>query len=349
MKKLILPILLAISALSHAEPAKYITIGDPAPPLKPAKWLKGKPITSFEKGKFYVVEFWATWCNPCKENIPHLTELAKKYKDQVSIIGVSIWESVKEGETDPMKKVADFVKQQGSAMDYIVAADGPKNVIADDWMKAASEGGIPCSFIINGEGKIAWIGHPAKMEETLKKVLDGTYDVAAARTKREFELNFTRPIDEAMAAKDYAKAVKAIDRALEKRPELEYTLTYPRLVALYHTDLPKGIELSKKILTESNRAIGAYQMMASIFATQPKLSKEAYEFGIGLIDEAITLNQGVHMFTAMKAEAYFHLGDKAKAIQLGEEAVKLAEKEPHASKEQLALLTKNLAKYKAAK
>lgn len=335
--------------LANAQTAHYVTIGDPAPAMKPAKWLKGTPITSFKKGKLYVVEFWATWCHPCKENIPHLTELAKKYKGQVSIVGVSIWESLKEGQGDPMKKVADFVKEQGPKMDYFVAADGPKNVIADAWMKAASEGGIPCSFIINGEGKVAWIGHPAKMEDVLKQVIAGTYNVASAREKREIELNVTRPIDEAITAKDYKKAVKAIDTALAKRPQLEYNLTYPRLVALYHADLEQGKTLSAKILKESNQAIGAYQMMSSIFATQTDLSKTAYEFGLGVIDEAITYNQGVFMFTAMKAATFFNMGDKDQAIKFGEESVALADKEPNASPEIKAMLKKNLEKYKAAK
>jgi thiol-disulfide isomerase/thioredoxin len=337
------------SCFAHTQTGQYVTIGDPAPALKPAKWLKGAPISSFAKGKLYVVEFWATWCNPCKENIPHLTELAKKYKGQVSIIGVSIWESLKEGEGDPMKKVSDFVKDQGPKMDYFVAADGPKNVIADAWMKAASEGGIPCSFIINGEGKVAWIGHPAKMEDVLKKVIDGTYDVASAREKREIELNVTRPIDEAIGAKDYKKAVKAIDSALVKRPQLEYNLTYPRLVALYHADLEQGKTLSAKILKDSNQAIGAYQMMSSIFATQTDLSKPAYEFGRGIIDEAIKFDQGVFMFMAMKAATYFNMGDKAQAIKFGEESVALADKEPNASPQIKTMLKKNLEKYREGK
>ena len=70
-----------------------LNLGDPAPPLTVSSWVKGDKVEKFEPGKMYVVEFWATWCGPCLESIPHLTELAHKYKDKgVRFIGVDIWE-----------------------------------------------------------------------------------------------------------------------------------------------------------------------------------------------------------------------------------------------------------------
>ncbi len=346
-----LPILLALVAATASFAAdKYLTIGDAAPSLKTAKWLKGEPLPAFEKGKLYVVEFWATWCHPCIDNIPHLTELAKKYDGKVSIIGISIWESAKPSDGDLMKRVTTFVKDEGEKMDYHVAADDvKKNTIADTYMKAASEEGIPCSFIVDKDGKVAWIGHPAKMEETLQKVIAGTWDSAGAREKREVEQKVTRPINEAMAKKDYPGAIKAIDAAVAQRPQLEYSLTYPLLVALYHSDLQRGKTFSQKILKDSNNANGAYQMMSSIFATETTLSKEAYAFGLGIIDEGTAQGVGVFMFKAMKAATYFNSGDKAKAIEVAEESVALIAKEPKAPPEMVSLLKKNLAKYKAAK
>ena len=76
--------------LGAAHASDYLNIGDAAPAISHVTWLKGQPLGGFEKGKIYVVEFWATWCGPCKANIPNLTTLAKKYAGQVSISGIDI-------------------------------------------------------------------------------------------------------------------------------------------------------------------------------------------------------------------------------------------------------------------
>ena len=68
-----------------------LQIGDDAPGLQYSKWVKGTPVTSFEKDRMYVLEFWATWCGPCKAAMPHLSELAKKYEDKATFMGVNIW------------------------------------------------------------------------------------------------------------------------------------------------------------------------------------------------------------------------------------------------------------------
>lgn len=340
-----LMVMAAATLLAAPKPASVLTIGDPAPSIKTAVWLKGDKITTFKKGSVYVVEFWATWCGPCKENIPHLTELAKKYKGKASIIGISIWENHGAADPNTLKKVKAFVQSQGSKMDYHVAADDKANSIADSWMKPANEGGIPCSFIVDGSGRVAWIGHPAKMEEALVKVFDGKMDLKAARAARETELKFTRPIDEALAKKDYPALLKIIDQAVAERPELEYSLTYNRLISLFHVSLEKGRLYSEKILKDSNGAPGAYHMISSIFASHDDLSKEAYRFGLTIAAKGMEVSPENTMLNCIEAEIHFHLGDKASAVASIKKAIEKAKAEPRTTKEFHELLDKSLKKY----
>src|SRR5215510_7930870 len=105
----------ACVALVGMVDAHAAQLGDPAPALQISDWVKGDPLDLAEaKGKqVVVVEFWATWCGPCRVSIPHLTELQKKFKD-VAFVGVS------NEDPDTVKK---FVTKMGDQMDYAVAVD----------------------------------------------------------------------------------------------------------------------------------------------------------------------------------------------------------------------------------
>ncbi|MBX7258453.1 MAG: TlpA family protein disulfide reductase [Candidatus Hydrogenedentes bacterium] len=140
-------------------------LGDPAPALSIQEWAKGGPVVLADgKGKTaYVVEFWATWCPPCRESIPHLTELQKKYKDKgLVVIGVT---------SEEASDVKPFVEAQGDKMDYVVAVDKDGETTAA-YMDAFGEDGIPHAFIVSPEGKIVWHGHPLDgLDEAVEQFL----------------------------------------------------------------------------------------------------------------------------------------------------------------------------------
>ncbi len=117
------------------------SLGGPAPKITGLTWIKGGPV-EIKKGTVYVVEFWATWCPPCRYTIPHLTELQKKYKDKsVTVIGIS---------NEPVSTVQPFVKAKAENMDYNVAVD-TDGVASNNYMRAFGEtgkystGSQPCS------------------------------------------------------------------------------------------------------------------------------------------------------------------------------------------------------------
>ncbi|HEY3782074.1 MAG TPA: TlpA disulfide reductase family protein [Fimbriimonadaceae bacterium] len=340
----LISVLVLSSAFGFGQQSHYLTVGDPAPQLRPAKWLKGAPIEAFQKGQVYVVEFWATWCEPCKESIPHLTDMAHKLGSKASFIGVSIWESNDPTDTAYQKKVATFVQKEGAQMDYTIAVDGPKQPVANFWMKSAEESGIPTCFVVGQDGRIAWIGHPSELEPVLNDVIANHFDVQAARARREVNLELIRPVDEALEAKKYDVALKRIDEAVAKKPSLDRFYTYDRLVARFHLNWENAKSISDGIIKDSKGEIGAYRMIASILATQPDLAPGAYRYGVQLVDEALKEGEMGYLFLAMKSDIYSNLGDNVEAEKTQQDAVSAAEKDSHAPADFVAQMKRKLTK-----
>lgn len=160
-------------------PARTADLGKPAAALKIAEWVKGKPVDLADaKGKkVVVVEFWATWCPPCRTSIPHLTELQKKFKEKdVVFVGVT---------DEKADVVKPFVKKLGDQMDYTVAIDQDGQT-GRGYMQAYGQNGIPTAFVVDKAGNVVWVGHPmGDLERTIEAVLAGTYDVKTAQRRAE--------------------------------------------------------------------------------------------------------------------------------------------------------------------
>jgi cytochrome c biogenesis protein CcmG/thiol:disulfide interchange protein DsbE len=139
--------------------------GKKSPTFSVAKWLSKEPE---RKGKVVLIDFWATWCPPCREAIPELNKLNEKFKDDLVIIGVSDEEAA---------KVKDFMKT--TQMDYSVALDASAKM-----KKAIKVTGIPHVLIISTDGIVRWQGFPFSNEEPLtadivQQVIDADPGVAA--------------------------------------------------------------------------------------------------------------------------------------------------------------------------
>ena len=152
-------VLCGISALAKKE----LKLGDAAPEVN-VKMINdkeyGKTFSFAEfKDKVIIVEFWATWCPPCRQSIPHLSKLQEKYKDKAVFIGIS-------GED---KTVVEKFYSAQKEMKYRVAIDD-NNKSGETYMDGFGVNGIPHAFIIK-EGKILWHGHPMEMDEELAKAV----------------------------------------------------------------------------------------------------------------------------------------------------------------------------------
>ena len=147
-----------------------LKIGDAPPILQATKWLNGKEVTSFAPGKVYVVEFWATWCGPCVAMMPHLGDLQEHLRDKGTVIGFSAVDP-----NNSPEQITKFVAKRGDKLGYTIAYADNRDTY-DAYMKAAGKSGIPCSYVIGKDGKLAYIGHPLFLESVIPQVLDGTWD-----------------------------------------------------------------------------------------------------------------------------------------------------------------------------
>ena len=176
-----------------------VGLGDPAPPLKISQWIKGQPVdlAAAKGSNICVVEFWATWCGPCRVSIPHLTALQKKFKGRgVVFVGIS---------DEKLEVVKKFVDEMGDKMDYTVALDQDGKSSAG-YMRAFNINGIPHAFVVDKEGRFAWHGHPMdRLEEVLQELADGKYDLAVAKKRERGQTLLTEFYQLAGAGNDEAK------------------------------------------------------------------------------------------------------------------------------------------------
>lgn len=347
---------------SQQQPAavKALVVGDDAPTLKVAKWVKGKEVNSFEKGKIYVVEGWATWCSPCIRVIPHMTELAKKHKDKITFVGVSVWESNKPEPTTEAyhKRVEAFVENMSEKMDYNVAIDTATDSsghVATNWLRAANQNGIPAAFVVNGEGKVAWIGHPGQIDKVLDQVVAGTWDMKAEaakaqkeRAEREQFMADRKPVVDAMRAKNYPEAAKAYDGLIAKYPDRAAELKLEKFRGLIVADSALGTAAAKDLAAkEAKGNTMILNELAWTILDNKRITNPDYAAALEIAKQASeAAGNNDPMILDTLAVGYFKTGNVEKAIEIQTKAVELTAGADAATQKELK---DRLAEFKAAK
>ena len=120
--------------------------GKPAPQFAVEHWITERPNAA---GKVLLVDFWATWCPPCRRSIPHVNELADRFRDEVCVIGVS-------NET-PAKFQAGLRRYRldPKGFRYSLALDPAARM-----QRAIRAQTIPHALVIDSEGIVRWQGYP---------------------------------------------------------------------------------------------------------------------------------------------------------------------------------------------
>ncbi len=212
--------LIVLAAAALPAQAQTLGVGDMAPPLEIAHWIKGTAIDPATAKKITVVEFWATSCPPCVQSIPHLSELQQRYRDK-NVVILAI--------TDEDKTtIQGFTRRMGAKMDYTVACDLMGKTTAK-YMMASGQMGIPTAFVVNPEGRVLWIGSPFEIDSVLADVVAGKLDVEQAKQ---------------LAAKQKAQA--DADMKFLTRQQLDL------MVALQEADWPKCLKMAREIADPAN-------------------------------------------------------------------------------------------------
>lgn len=175
---LIAVIFIIFSQISRAQSMySFLDVNEKVDKYPAVTWLKGEALTEFEPNKGYVLELWATWCKPCVRAVPHVGELATKFKGKVTFVSQNVWE------TDTAK-VRDFVaKNAANFVDCKVAFDGGQNQAAfdKDWLKPSGTFGIPRTFLIYNK-TIIWITDPFQLTaEHLQLLAEGKLTDSVAK------------------------------------------------------------------------------------------------------------------------------------------------------------------------
>lgn len=315
----------AATTLSPADAPK-LKVGSVAPPVKVSAWMQGTPVKSFEKGKVYVVEFWATWCGPCVESMPHLTKLATRYKGKATFTGVDVWEDTPGSKVSKaVPAVKKFLKDNPGRIGYNVAVDGKAAFMATNWLQAAGQDGIPCAFIVDQHGKIAWIGHPMDgLEDVLPKVIANKFDPVAyakSRPKAENAQPDFDPLMSAISGKDFAGIIKAVDKMQKQDPKFGRFLEPYRTAAIAGTDLPAATAIVEKLIADKKDEDVRMTGVAMLnIEDQPK---DYYRLAIKALEAPPVLqnDDALVSYEGLLGRAYAKVADPAKAIEHYQRAI----------------------------
>ncbi|HYH87116.1 MAG TPA: redoxin domain-containing protein [Pyrinomonadaceae bacterium] len=149
-----------------------------APPeIKVSEWIDQQPVRLADlRGKVVLLDFWATWCGPCRYTIPKLNSLHKKYKDRgLVVIGLTEFEGNVEGRdvtrTQEMEYLRQFKRQKSIAYGFGVSAD-------KDTARGYSITSLPTAVLIDRRGRVRFLtisaddGEAEILTKMIQKLLD---------------------------------------------------------------------------------------------------------------------------------------------------------------------------------
>lgn len=281
-----------------------LQVGSQAPQWDISDWIEStsgatpKPITQFQPGTVYVMEFWATWCPGCVASMPHLANLKQEFAGQkVEVLAVSNEQpdAVREllARSAPATLTQQLKGRQATTYGDImsafhVATDADESVQVD-YMEAAGENGIPTVFVIGKQGKVEWWGSPLEADEVVRQVTADRWDRSAfaliKRKGKEFE-QITQEVLLQVRRQQFEGAFETLDKAIaaetESEPQRE-KLKHFKLRVLLVTRDSRSVDFAKAMMADATNPsfLNGFAWMIYQLETQqqvdPELIQLAYE------------------------------------------------------------------------
>lgn len=225
--------LLACLSTAQDEPPRTLKIGMDAPALTFGKSLKGTAVSKIEKGKVYVIEAFTWWGQASQRSLSAMNDLAKAYAGKAEVQGVCVL-------FPDQPQAEKFFTDAGDhitfnvALDTDASKDKPSGTFAKTWMEASGFTAPPTIFIVDQDGKLAWAGQVAAIDDPLKQIIDKKWDrdaFAAKVEKNEFSpLSLAiRKANGLVENQQFDEALTVVDK-IETMAPIE-AVTDPKLLA----------------------------------------------------------------------------------------------------------------------
>jgi hypothetical protein len=262
--------------------------------------------------------------------MPHLSELQSRFADDgVTIIGVS-----KEDSSNSLADVKEMTADKGDTMAFTVAWDDAGQTYKD-YMTAAGQSGIPTSFLVDREGRIAYIGHPMAMDIPMSMVVAGTWDpVKGPEEMKAMQAMQWEIMGGAQRAdKEAAEALlEKVAEFKERWPDQAGPLAGAEYQLLINAErpteaLPIGLGLVTRAIAQGDsNALNGFAWGI----VDPAAAPASRNLGLALVAATAASNLTDNADPAILdtlARCHFWLGGLDRAIELQEKAVEIATKE----------------------
>lgn len=303
------------------------------PPIQPgvrirfpdlADWIRGTPESAFEPGRVYVFEFFGTDCSHCREYAPLIESVERRFKESgVRFIAVT---------DDTRAEVEAWLAlpaQATNAADAVVS-DPDRSALA---LQNGTFRAFTPRFFVVKDGVLLWFGHPKESAPVLEQVVAGSFDPATVRDEAVVESvvarakNFLEGLTrESMASGDWPRYLAALDSVREAIPERAYNYEVMRFNVMLGRmqAVEEGYAYGRELAARYRDEMKVLRTIARSILTGPYVPRRDVGFALELARRADDLAGGNDPLAANTlAHAYFASGDRAKAGEAAERAMRL--------------------------